>query len=88
MALLPSGYKNTLIKLECKEFKITIQGDAINKKSLDLKKNVNVEGHIFIEGEYAEKTKTKTITSFGELVENNSNLMPPTFFEDGKYQMI
>lgn len=89
MALLPSGYRNTLIKLDCEEeFEITIQGDVVNKKSLELKKNVNVEGHIFIHGEYAEKTKVKTITSLGGLVENNSNLMPPTFFENGKYQIV
>ena len=30
MALLPSGYKNVLVKLECEEFEITIQGEAIN----------------------------------------------------------
>ncbi|MFT8341802.1 MAG: restriction endonuclease-like protein [Clostridium beijerinckii] len=88
MDLLHSGYKSTLIKLDCEEeFEITIQGDAINKKALDLKKNINVEGHIFIDGEYAEKTKVKTITSFGELVENNSNIMMPAFFENGKYQI-
>lgn len=89
MDLLHSGYKNTLIKLDCEEeFEITIQGDIVNKKSLDLKKNVNVEGHIFIDGKYAEKTKVKTITSFGELIQNNSNLMPPTFFENGNYQIV
>lgn len=87
MALLPSGYKNVLVKLECEEFEITIQGEAINAKSVKLNNNMNAEGHIFIDGEYSDKIKLKTITSFGELALNSSNLMVPTFFEDGKYQI-
>ena len=88
MALLHSGYKNTLIKLDCEEeFEITIQGEAINAKSVKLNNNMNAEGHIFIDGEYSDKIKLKTITSFGELALNSSNLMVPTFFEDGKYQI-
>ncbi|MDR3597711.1 MAG: DUF2357 domain-containing protein [Clostridium sp.] len=87
MALLPSGYKNVLLKLECDEFEITIQGEVVNSKSIKLNNNMNAEGHIFINGDYSDKVQLKTITSFGELANNSSNLMIPTFFEDGKYQI-
>ncbi|MBU3105833.1 hypothetical protein [Clostridium gasigenes] len=85
MGLLNSGHSK-LLELGCSSFYLTFTGDSENKKSINLNKNTPAD--CIINLAYDEIIIVKTICSDGQLVENNSPIMKPSFYANGSYQLI
>lgn len=88
MDLLPTGSKGDLIFIETELFKLHIKGKRENKKSDAINANMNVPGHIRVDYDDFGKIIVKTLTSNGELVNNESYEMMPCFYEEGLYEIL
>ena len=88
MALFRTGNRSKLLELESQKYVLVFSGEISNDKIQALEVNKNVPATIMVNKYTNEKITLRTITDFGELVENNGNLMMPCFFEDGQYQLI
>jgi hypothetical protein len=88
MALLRSGNRSKLIEIIANNYSLVITGDVERNKSKITRSNVNIPAAIIVYSYNNENVTLKTITDFGELVENSGNTMMPCFFENGRYQLI
>jgi hypothetical protein len=88
MALLRSGNRSKLIEIIANNYSLVITGDVERNKSKITRFNVNIPAAIIVYSYNNENVTLKTITDFGELVENSGNTMMPCFFENGRYQLI
>ena len=88
MALLRSGNRSKLIEIIANNYSLVITGDVERNKSKITRFNVNIPAAIIVYSYNNENVTLKTITDFGELVENSGNSMMPCFFENGRYQLI
>jgi hypothetical protein len=88
MALLRSGNSSKLIEIIANNYSLVITGDVERNKSKITRSNVNIPAAIIVYSYNNENVTLKTITDFGELVENSGNTMMPCFFENGRYQLI
>ena len=88
MALLRTGNRSKLLEIQSDSYSLVFTGEVVSEKSKALKANVNVPATIIVNNYLDENTTLKTITDFGELVENSGNTMMPCFFEDGQYQLV
>lgn len=86
MALQHSGSNKTLLSIENDLFKLYIVGKPENKKFDTINANQNIEGYLHIE--YPQPQVVKTLNVLGELEENKTCSMRPSFFEDSNYQII
>ena len=88
MDLLRSGNRSKLIEIIANNYSLVITGDVERNKSKITRSNVNIPAAIIVYSYNNENVTLKTITDFGELVENSGNTMMPCFFENGRYQLI
>jgi hypothetical protein len=88
MALLRSGNSSKLIEIIANNYSLVTTGDVERNKSKITRSNVNIPAAIIVYSYNNENVTLKTITDFGELVENSGNTMMPCFFENGRYQLI
>jgi len=88
MDLLRSGNRSKLIEIITNNYSLLITGDVERNKSKITRSNVNIPAAIIVYSYNNENVTLKTITDFGELVENSGNTMMPCFFENGRYQLI
>ena len=88
MVLLRTGNRYKLLEIQSDSYSLVFTGEVVSEKSKALKANVNVPATIIVNNYLDENTTLKTITDFGELVENSGNTMMPCFFEDGQYQLV
>lgn len=88
MDLLRSGNKGKLMEIETNEFMVAFSGELSNKRSADFGINKNVPAKIFVKWNGIGTVTLRTLTDFGNLVENSGVTMMPCFFEDGQYQLI
>ncbi len=88
MDLRHSGNVSEIMEIETKDFVLKIHGEVLNQKAKDLNINVNIPAKIFIRSLYYDGVKLKTLTDFGNLVENSGNTMMPCFYENGRYQAV
>lgn len=88
MASYLTGNRSKLVEIKSEQFLLVFSGVVSDEKSRVLKINKNVSATIIINNYTDTNITLKTITDFGELVENSGNIMLPCFFEDGQYQLI
>ena len=88
MASYLTGNRSKLVEIKSEQFLLVFSGVVSDEKSRVLKINKNVSATIIINNYTDTNITLKTITDFGELVENSGNTMMPCFFEDGQYQLI
>lgn len=88
MDLLRSGNRGKLLEIETKEFILSFSGELSNKRLINLGVNKNIPAAILVKGDNNYSPKIRTLTGFGDLIENSGVTMMPCFFEDGKYQLI
>jgi len=86
--LLRSANRSKLIEIIANNYSLVITGDVEINKSKITRSNVNIPAAIIVYSYNNENVTLKTITDFGELVENSGNTMMPCFFENGRYQLI
>ncbi len=87
MAMLLSGKNSKIIEVSNSNYSITITGEILNERYSALRNNMNVSAHISIKTINSNEFFLKTITDYGTLAYNYSNIMLPSFFEDGSYQL-
>ena len=80
------GIKKDILQISTEEFSLYISGNTQNKKYNVTNNNKNVSGEISVETNLSD-LKIKTINSFGQLEENHTSMMVPSFFEDGIYDL-
>jgi hypothetical protein len=92
MVLPHSGPSEKLLEIDCSEFSLTFSGESINKKSRDLRININTTATLILALEYKDEDKVtvKSIVDNGELAEVNKvqTQVKPCFYENGTYQII
>lgn len=88
MVLLHSGSRYKLVEIDCEEYSLTFTSELKNEKIKDLQINRNIPATIIINSYTGNSASLRTITDFGQLVQNSSNTMMPCFFEDGQYQLV
>ncbi|MCY6960553.1 DUF2357 domain-containing protein [Clostridium brassicae] len=87
MDSLHIGYSKNLILIETARYTLYINGKMKNFKSENI--GVNINKPAFFNVNYDKQDiSIKTISSYGELVNNSSNFMYPCFFEDVNYEML
>ena len=87
MALQRTGSSKTLLYIETTDFKLYITGNLNNKKFQCINANLNLEAHLYVDSNIYDP-QIKTSNDEGQLFENNSSAMRPSFFEDGIYQIF
>ena len=86
MAMLVTGTSKDILKVCTEEFTLYISGSSENKKFRATNNNKNISGHLSVTSNYYD-IDVHSINSFGELELNNSDIMYPSFFEDGTYNI-
>ena len=86
MDMQVTGTKKDILQISTADFSLYISGNTQNKKYNATNNNKNITGEIKVDTEL-ENLKIETINSFGEIEENNTNKMVPSFFEDGIYDL-
>ena len=86
MDMQVTGIKKDILQISTSDFSLYISGNTQNKKYNATNNNKNVSGHIKVETRLSD-LKKYTINSFGELEENDTSFMVPSFFEDGIYDL-
>ena len=85
MDMQVTGIKKDILQISTADFSLYISGNTQNKK-YNSTNNKNVSGQITVETNLSD-LKIQTINSFGQLEENNTSMMVPSFFEDGIYDL-
>lgn len=88
MGLLRSGNRGRILEIMTEDFTLSFSGVISNTKAVNLGVNKNIPAAILVNGYNVGKIKLKTLTDFGDLVENSGTTMRPCFFEDGQYQVV
>ena len=86
MDMQVTGIKKDILQISTSDFSLYISGNTQNKKYNATNNNKNVSGHIKVDTRLPD-LKKYTINSFGELEENDTSFMVPSFFEDGIYDL-
>ena len=86
MDTLVIGISNDILRISTSEFTLYLSGNSENKKFRATNNNKNVKAFLNVSSTI-DDTSISTLNSFGELEENNSNTMCPSFFEDGAYNI-
>ena len=86
MDMQVTGIKKDILQISTSDFSLYISGNTQNKKYNATNNNKNVSGHIKVDTRLSD-LKKYTINSFGELEENDTSFMVPSFFEDGIYDL-
>jgi len=84
--MLVIGTSKDILKVCTEEFTLYISGSSENKKFRATNNNKNISGHLSVTSNYYD-ADVHSINSFGELELNNSDIMYPSFFEDGAYNI-
>ena len=87
MDMQVTGIKKDILQISTSDFSLYISGNTQNKKYNATNNNKNVSGHIKVDTRLSD-LKKYTINSFGELEENDTSFMVPSFFEDGIYDLL
>lgn len=88
MDSLRSGNGNKLMEIKTVDYTLTFSGGISNNRLKDLRVNRNIPATILVKRPDGRPITLKTLTDFGNLVENSGVTMMPCFFEDGKYQLV
>lgn len=88
MVSFHSGSRSKLIEINSEVCALVITGEIANEKIKQLAININVPASIIVNSEIEQNIAVKTVTDFGDLVQNSGTTMRPCFFEDGQYQLI
>lgn len=88
MALSPTGNKTKLLELQGQTYSFFLKGETNYNNRNILKCNLNTSATVIVENYNKEFIILKTLTDYGNLVENNGNVMMPCFYEDGQYQLV
>ena len=86
MDMQVTGIKKDILQISTSDFSLYISGNTQNKKYNATNNNKNVSGYIKVDTRLSD-LKKYTINSFGELEENDTSFMVPSFFEDGIYDL-
>ncbi|KXZ39989.1 hypothetical protein SAMN05661008_01952 [Alkalithermobacter thermoalcaliphilus JW-YL-7 = DSM 7308] len=85
MGMLATGTK-TILQIETEDFCIYVSGKTENEKFKAINSNLNMSSYVSVKSDVYIPS-VKTIDDDDYLVENNTNSMRPSFFEDGTYNI-